>query len=312
MSKTDVAIETNDLGKNFGDTQAVKSVSLTVNKGEVFGFFGPNGAGKTTTIRLLCGLTKPSRGSATVCGHDVIADPTGVREHLAITLEEGVFYEKMKVSTYLKFFASMTGASSKEQAEKLKQVADACDLSGIINKRISVLSHGQRQKISLARAFLSDVPMMFLDEPFQGIDIVQRKVLRNYLREYVKKGNTVFFTSHDLMEAELIVDRFAFIDHGTVLRIGTAKELRDQFLQPKYALRVSDPAKAQNTLSKELAISECTIQGDEVIVALKNKDDVLKISMVLSAAGVAVLEMKLIGTMEDVFLKMRQPAEANA
>jgi ABC-2 type transport system ATP-binding protein len=181
----------------------------------------------------------------------------------------------------------------------------------LLKKRIAVLSHGQRQKISLARAFLSDVPIMFLDEPFQGIDIVHRRRLRDYLREYIKKGNTVFFTSHNLIEAEQIVDRFAFIDRGAILKIGTARELRDQYLAPTYSIRVSDPVKARQVLSDGIPVNECTLKGEEVIVILKNKEDALKISSLLSAAGVAILEMRMVGTMEEVFLRMRPNTEAN-
>ena len=311
LSKMDIAIEARELGKDFGSIQAVKAVSFTVNRGEIFGFFGPNGAGKTTTIRLLCGLIKPSRGYASVCGHNILADPTGVRRHLTMTLEENAFYEKMKVAAYLKFFAAMSGQTSRSQHEKIREVVNVCELSESLNKRIAVLSHGQRQKVSLARAFLSDVPIMFLDEPFQGIDIVHRRILRDYLREYVKKGNTVFFTSHNLIEAEQIVDRFAFIDRGTVLKIGTARELRDQYLAPMYTIRVSDPAKAQQVLSDSLPVNECTSKGEEVVVVLKNKEDALRISSLLSTAGVAILEMQTVGTMEEVFLRIRQKTEAD-
>jgi ABC-type multidrug transport system ATPase subunit len=311
LSKLKVAIEARELGKDFGTTQAVKSVSFTVNEGEVFGFFGPNGAGKTTTIRLLCGLTKPTRGDARVCGHSIRVDPTGVRRHLTMMLEESAFYEKMKVTAYLKFFAAMSGQTSKFQHEKIQGVVNVCELSESLNKRIAVLSHGQRQKVSLARAFLSDVPIMFLDEPFQGIDIVHRRMLRDYLREYVKKGNTVFFTSHNLIEAEQIVDRFAFIDRGAILKVGTARELRDQYLAPTYSIRVSDPVEARQVLSDGIPVNECTLKGEEVIVILKNKEDALKISSLLSAAGVAILEMRMVGTMEEVFLKMRQNTETD-
>jgi len=312
LDKSDVAIEAKELSKDFGSTQAVKSVSFTVNKGEVFGFFGPNGAGKTTTIRLLCGLTKPSSGSAIVGGHNIMHDPTGVRRHLTITPEESIFYEKMKVGAYLKFFAGMAGHTSKSKQAKIEEVVKICELSDFVNKRIAVLSHGQRQKISLARTFLSDASIMFLDEPFQGIDIVHRKLLREYLRDYVKKGNTVFFTSHNLIEAEHIVDRFAFIDRGTLLKIGTARELRDQYLLPRFSIRVSDPVKAQRILSDGLQLDECIVKGDEVVVTLKNGEDVSKIGALLSTAGVAVLEMRLLGTMEEVFLKIQQKTGAVA
>ena len=312
MNNSDIVIEARELRKNFGSVQAVKSVSFTARKGEVFGFFGPNGAGKTTTIRLLCGLTKPTSGSATVYGHYIMHDSTGVRRHLTITPEESVFYEKMTAGAYLKFFANMAGHTKESAKARIEMVVHICELSGLMNKRIATLSHGQRQKIALARTFLSNVPIMFLDEPFQGIDIIHRKSLREYLRGYVKNGNTVFFTSHNLIEAEHIVDRFAFIDQGTILKIGTARELRDQYLLPRYSLRVSDPIKAQKVLSDGLSLDECIVKDDEVVIALKNREDVPKVGVLLGTAGIALMEMRLLGTMEEVFLSIRQKTEVGA
>jgi len=312
MDNSGSVIEAQELGKNFGSVQAVKSVSFAVCKGEIFGFFGPNGAGKTTTIRLLCGLTKPTSGSATVYGHYIMHDSTGVRKHLAIAPEESVFYEKMTAGAYLRFFASMAGHTKQSAKVRVQMVENVCELSSLMNKRIAILSHGQRQKISLARTFLSNVPIMFLDEPFQGIDIIHRKTLREYLREYVKNGNTVFFTSHNLIEAEYIVDRFAFIDQGAILKIGSARELRDQYLLPRYSLRVSDPIRAQKVLSDGLSLDECIAKGDEVVITLRNREDVPRVSALLGTAGIALMEMRLLGTMEDVFLRIRQEPEANA
>ena len=312
MDNSGAVIEARELRKNFGSVQAVKSVSFAVRKGEIFGLFGPNGAGKTTTIRLLCGLTKPAFGSGTVYGHYIMYDPTGVRRHLTITPEESIFYEKMTAGAYLKFFASMAGHAKQSAKTRIQMVVDICELSGLMNKRIATLSHGQRQKISLARTFLSNVPIMFLDEPFQGIDIIHRKSLREYLREYVKNGNTVFFTSHNLIEAEHIVDRFAFIDQGTILKIGSARELRDQYLLPRYSLRVSDPVKAQKVLSDGLSLDECIAKGDEVVITLRNREDVPRVSALLGTAGIALMEMRLLGTMEEVFLRIRQKPEVGA
>ncbi len=301
-----MVIEASELTKHFRQVQAVKSVSFTVDKGEVFGFFGPNGAGKTTTIRLLCGLTPPTSGTATVCGLDVKHEPTHVRTYLGILQEEEVYYEKMTPSSFLRFFARMAGHTPESAQDRMAMAVKVSEIGGFLNKRIATLSHGQRQKISVARAFLSTGPVLFLDEPFQGIDITHRKTLREYLRTFVSEGNTVFFTSHNLIEAEHIVDRFAFIDKGVILKIGTARELRDEYLLPSYAVRVSDPARAQKLLSEGLATTECTVKGDEVLVTLNDVGDVPKISAVLGSAGIALLELRSVGTMEDVFLRMRE------
>ncbi len=299
-------IEARGLTKHFRNVQAVKSVAFDVNKGEIFGFFGPNGAGKTTTIRLLCGLTAPTSGSATVCGLDVKTEPTRVRRQLGIVQEEEVFYEKMTPAAYLRFFARMAGHTTESARERMAMAVQVAEIGGFMDKRIATLSHGQRQKISIARALLSTGPVKFLDEPFQGIDIVHRKSLRAHFRTFVSEGNTVFFTSHNLIEAEAIVDRFAFIDKGMVLTIGTARELKERYLQPSYAIRSSDPPRAQKILAEGLATAGCTISGDEVHVTLKAASDVPKIAALLGSAGIALLEMRPMGTMEDVFLKMRE------
>lgn len=299
-------IEVKSLSRWFGKTRAVDSVSFSVNRGEIFGFFGPNGAGKTTTIRLLCGLLPPSSGSASVLGYNVRTRPAKIRCSISILEEEVVFYEKMTSAAYLKFFARMAGYSGRKARARIAEVVEISEISPFLRKRLGVLSHGQRQKVSIARVLLKDAPVMFLDEPFSGIDIIHRKKLREYLRSYVERGNTVFFTSHNLIEAEHIVDRFAFIDSGKIVMIGTSRELRDRYLLPSYALRVSDPTLARHTLAQGLDTTECRIEGDEVIVTLHHVNDVPRIARLLGDAGVAMMEMRHIGTMEEVFLSMRR------
>ena len=302
----EVVIEVEGLTRTFGELTAVDSVTFKVGKGEVFGFFGPNGAGKTTTMRMLTGMLRPTAGTATVAGHDITRSPTRVRSSMAIMTEEVTFYEGMTVDAYLTFFSKVAAATHGKASERFRMAVDTAEIAGFLGKRIKNLSHGQRQKVSIARALLSDVPIMFLDEPFQGIDIIHRKSMREYLKRYVKAGGTVFFTSHNLIEAEHIVDRFAFIDRGRIVTIGTSRELRDRFLLPSFALRVSDLAKAEAVLREGLETTECQIKGDELVLTLKDRDDVPKVTTVLGGAGIALMEMRQLGTMEDAFLRMRQ------
>jgi ABC-2 type transport system ATP-binding protein len=301
-----VVIEVEGLTKSFGDLTAVDSVSFKVGKGEVFGFFGPNGAGKTTTMRMLTGMLRPTAGTATVAGHDITRSSTRVRSTMAIMTEEVTFYEGMTVDAYLTFFSKVAAATHGKASQRFRMAVDTAEIASFLGKRIKNLSHGQRQKVSIARALLSDVPIMFLDEPFQGIDIIHRKAMREYLRRYVKAGGTVFFTSHNLIEAEHIVDRFAFIDRGRIVTIGTSRELRDRFLLPSFALRVSDLAKAEAVLREGLETTECDIKGDELVLTLKDREDVPKVTALLGGAGIALMEMRQLGTMEDAFLRMRQ------
>ena len=299
-------VEATGLRKQYGDTAAVAGVSLSVRPGEVFGFFGPNGAGKTTTIRVLTGLTAPTEGEATVCGLDLRANPTQVRRFLGLLPEEAAFYERMTPTTYLGFFASLCGLSGRRRRERIEEVVAIAEIRDFMRKPIADLSHGQRQRVALARVLLAQLPMLFLDEPFQGVDIIHRRSLRQHLRSYAKAGGTVFFTSHNLIEAEHIVDRFAFIDKGRMLKVGTASELRDRYLLPSYAVRTSDPAAAEAALRRALDPPECAVVGDEVHLTLRERKDVPKVAVALGTAGIDLLEMRLQGTMEEVFLRLRE------
>jgi len=304
-----VVVESRNLSKAFGNVRAVRSASFKVYTGEVFGFFGPNGAGKTTTMRMLCGLLEPSSGDALVAGYDIRTNPTRVRRSLAIIQEEEAYYEKMTVRGYLKFFSKLAAASTGRPKERYHMAVENAEIEELLSKRLKNLSHGQRQKVTIARALLSDVPLMFLDEPFQGIDIIHRKAMRAYLRRYVQAGGTVFFTSHNLIEAEHIVDRFAFIDKGQIIMAGTARELRDKYLLPMFSVRASDPERAQQVLSQSLDVTDCHVKGEEVIVTLVNREDVPKMAVVLGSAGLTMTEMKQLGTMEEVFLSFRRQKE---
>ena len=302
-------VEVRNLSKAFGDVRAVRSASFKVFEGEIFGFFGPNGAGKTTTMRMLCGLLEPTSGEAVVAGNDIRVSPTRVRRSLSIIQEEEAYYEKMTVRGYLKFFAKLAAASTGRPKERFHIAVENAEIEELLGKKLKNLSHGQRQKVTIARALLSDVPVMFMDEPFQGIDIIHRNVMRKYLRNFVQAGGTVFFTSHNLIEAEHIVDRFAFIDNGQIIMVGTARELRDKYLLPMFSLRVSDPVKAQQVISQGLDVSDCQLKGEEVVVTLVNQEDAPKVSVVLGQAGITMTEMKQMGTMEEVFLSFRRQKE---
>ncbi len=304
-----VVVEVRNLSRSFGDVRAVRGVSFKVYQGEVFGFFGPNGAGKTTMMRMLCGLLEPSSGDAVVAGYDIRSSPTRVRRSLSIIQEEEAFYEKMTVRAYLKFFVKLAAAATGRPRERFHTAVENAEIEELLGKRIKNLSHGQRQKVTIARALLSDVPIMFMDEPFQGIDIIHRKTMRAYLRRFVEAGGTVFFTSHNLIEAEHIVDRFAFIDKGRVIMVGTARELRDKYLLPTFSLRVSDPLRAQQVISQSLDVTECNVKGEEVIFTLVNREDVPKVAVILGGAGLTMTEMRQLGTMEEVFLSFRRRKE---
>ena len=294
-------VEANGLVKDYKTVRALDSVSLNVGRGEIFGFFGPNGAGKTTCIKVLCGLTQASGGGANVLGIDVCKHPVWVRDNIAVLSEETRFYEEMTPRRYLNMFGKFMLIKRSDRLAKINAVADLADLRGFIDQKIASLSQGQRQRVSLARVLMADAPLIFLDEPFEGIDIIHRKKLREHFRDYVTRGNTIFFTSHNLIEAEHIVDRFAFIHQGKLIACGTAQELKDKFLAPSYILHVSDPQKAKEVLDRGLRTQSIKVVEGQVAITLQRKADAAAISKILVQEGVDLFEMRTTGTMEEVF-----------
>ena len=294
-------IEANGLFKDYRQIRALDDVSFKVGRGEIFGFFGPNGAGKTTCIKVLCGLTKASGGDASVMDIDVTKAPVHVRDNIAILSEESRFYEEMTPRRYLNMFGKFMLMSRSERMSALNRAADLADIRKFIDQRIAHLSMGQRQRVSLARVLMSDVPLVFLDEPFEGVDIIHRRRLREHFREYVSQGNTVFFTSHNLIEAEHIVDRFAFIHHGRLIAVGTADELKEKYLAPSYMLHVSDPQKARKLLDDNLRLQAVNIVEGNLSIVLSRRSDASQVAKILVQEGIDLFEMKTTGTMEEVF-----------
>lgn len=294
-------IEANGLVKDFKNVRALDGVSIKVGRGEIFGFFGPNGAGKTTCIRALCGLTKLTQGEASVLGIDVVRHPVRVRDNVAILSEETRFYEEMTPRRYLDTFGKLMLMPKQKRLGAMNKAVELADLGPYMDRRMSNLSQGERQRVSLARVLMSDAPLLFLDEPFEGVDVLHRRRLREHLKGYVSKGNTVFFTSHNLIEAEHIVDRFAFIHKGRLTAVGTADELKDKYLLPSFMLHVSDPQKAKELLEDGMSLQSASISEGLLYVVLQKRSDSPKVSKLLDQGGVDLFEMRTMGTMEEVF-----------
>ena len=303
-------IEANGISKDYSTVRALDNVSLKVERGEIFGFFGPNGAGKTTCIKVLCGLTPSSSGEAKVMDIDVKKHPVWVRDNIAIMSEETRYYEELTPRKYLKAFSRLVSVKDNDRLAAINRAADMADLRGFMDRKIAMLSQGERQRVSLGRILLADCPLYFLDEPFEGIDIIHRRKLRQFFRDYVKQGNSVFFTSHNLIEAEFIVDKFAFIHHGRLIAVGTANELKEKYLAPSYVLRVSDPQKAKEMLERDLRFQMLKVIEGEVAITLQARRDAPKIPKTLIQEGIELFEMRCSGTMEEVFERIARGGAA--
>lgn len=292
------------LVKQYPRVRALDQVSLEIREGEVFGLFGPNGAGKTTCLRVLSGLTEPDEGNAIVCDVDVRANPTDVRRSLGILFDLPFPYEDMKVAEYLTFFARMAATPRNQVPQKVGWAMAMLGQTHHAQSRIGKLSMGERQRTELARVLLSPARLLLLDEPFSNVDVSMRIGMRSALREWVSRGGGILFTSHNLLESEAIVDRYAFIHLGRIVAVGTAKELKETLLAPVYVIDVSDVDRALAALEPIPHQSLGRADGSQIRIGLLARSDAPKVAKALVEAGIDLLEMKSIGTMEDVYSRL--------
>ena len=300
-------VQASGLVKQYPRVRALDQVSLEIKEGEVFGLFGPNGAGKTTCLRVLSGLTQPDAGSATVCGIDVRAAPNEVRRELGILIDIPFPYEEVTVRRYLSFFAEMAGVPAYDIPMKVEWALTLLGITHHRESRIGKLSMGERQRTELARVMLGNARMLFLDEPFSNVDVSMRIGLRSILRDWVSRGGSILFTSHNLLESEAIVDRYAFLHLGRIIALGTARELKSTLLAPAYELEVGD---VDRGLAALRAIPHQSLEraGRGLVrIGLVSREDAPRIARTLVEANVDLLEMRSLGTMEDVYSRLTLP-----
>jgi len=220
------AVVIDSLRKTFGATTAVDGLSLTVSAGEIYGLLGANGAGKTTTLRILAGILVPTSGRAVVGGVDVAAHPQAAQRRLGFLTGTTGLYARLTAREILEYFGRLHGLSAAAVAERTALVSRALDLGAILDRRCEGLSTGLRQRVSIARAVLHDPPVLILDEPTVGLDVLASRFLRDFVRAERDRGKAVLVSTHYLAEAELLCSRIGLLHQGRLLREGSPAALR--------------------------------------------------------------------------------------
>lgn len=205
---------------------AVDNIDLSVGKGEFYGFLGPNGAGKSTTIRMLTGLLRPTAGRITIAGHDLAADPVAVKRVIGVLPEELNLYERLTGREFIIFAGQMYGLTTREAARRCDELLHLTELADDADRLIVDYSMGMKKKAALAGAMIHAPRVLFLDEPFNGVDAVSARAIRDALRRMTEQGATVFFSSHVLEVVEKLCTRVAIISHGRIVGEGTLDQLR--------------------------------------------------------------------------------------
>lgn len=225
-SQQEFSIVAVGLTKRFGAMTAVDNLTLQVRKGEFFGFLGPNGAGKSTTIRMLCGLLRPDYGGVRVAGYDLATHPLEVKANIGVLPEETSLYERLTGAEFLQFAGRMYGLPTEEARSRTADLLELMELTEVKDKLIVDYSMGMKKKTALAAALIHRPRVMFLDEPFNGIDPISVRAIRNVMRHLIERGTTIFISSHVMEVVERLCTRVAIIHHGRIVGEGTLAELR--------------------------------------------------------------------------------------
>lgn len=230
------AIICEDLTKSFGTYPVLKGISLSVERGELYGFLGPNGAGKTTTIKILAGLLLPSSGRVQVAGHDVVADPYEVKRRVGYVPDHAFLYDKLTGTEFLEFVGHLYGLDAAAVRWQSADLIERFDLADWMVELVEAYSHGMRQKLALIAALLHRPEVLIIDEPMMGLDPRSVRRVKTLLRELTAQGQTVFLSTHTLEVAEELCTRVAIIHGGGIIAQGTIEDLRTQAVQDDGSL----------------------------------------------------------------------------
>jgi ABC-2 type transport system ATP-binding protein len=302
------AVQTTNLTRVYGSMIALNSLTLTVNRGDLFGFIGSNGAGKTTTLRILATFLAPSAGKAEVLGHDVVRDADRVRHIIGYMPDFFGVYKDMEVTEYLDFFGACYKIPS---AQREKTVNDVLELVGLSEKKgslIGALSRGMQQRLGLARVLIHDPQLLLLDEPASGLDPRARIEMMAILQELQRMGKTIIISSHILSELQTLCNRVAIIEKGKLIYSGPVQGVRDQMATGQiYWVKVSsDTEQAMQILKARPEVAEIAQVDGQMKVTLSNHDtdpSVLTETLVRGGAKLTGFWEDELG-LEEVFMRV--------
>jgi ABC-2 type transport system ATP-binding protein len=304
-------IEVNNLTKKFGDLVAVDHVSFQVHKDEIFGLLGPNGAGKSTTIRMLCTLTRPTDGTATVAGHDITKEADEVREHVGLVSEKMIMYDRLTAYENLKLFGKLYDIPSGELETRINELLDLVHMSKWRNHQIGTFSSGMRQRINIIRGLINMPEVLFLDEPTLGLDPQSSLEVRDFIgRINEERDITIILTTHMMLEADILSDRVGIIDNGQIVALDTPVQLKNQVSELQSAvLELDIPNLRQDLIQATRSLDSVEELSHETPTRLKVhtkgrdvRDEI--VDAIRSKGGEITAVRSLEPTLEDVFLSL--------
>ncbi|HEY1469756.1 MAG TPA: ABC transporter ATP-binding protein [Candidatus Acidoferrum sp.] len=294
-------LQVENLVKRYGDVEAVRGVSFSVEEGEVFGLLGPNGAGKTSTIEVLEGLRVADGGRVSVCGFDPLRNPTELKHEIGAALQSTSLPDKLKVTEALRLFSSFYNRGRKAE-ELLKRF-------GLEEKRnafYSQLSGGQKQRLALALALVNDPKVLFLDEPTAGLDPQVRREIYDIIEELKREKKTIVLTTHYIEEAERLCDRVAIVDHGKVIAEGTPRELKQASANTsRVEVRLAKPASNGTLKSLDGVVDARELGGAYVLHCQRTAPAIVALVKHLETDGNELVSLEIATpSLEDVFIEL--------
>ena len=296
------AIVFKNVKKNYGQLQAVNGINLSIEQGEFFGLLGPNGAGKSTLINMLAGLVRPTNGSISAMGFDVIKDYQNARHSLGIVPQELVFDPFFNLREMLRFQAGYFG-KGKSNDVWIDEVIERLDLTSKASTNMRMLSGGMKRRALIAQALVHRPPVIVLDEPTAGVDVELRQRLWEFVKELNKEGHTIVLTTHYLEEAEALCNRLAMLRTGKIVALDTTKNLLKKFAAKNLKLRLS--TKKLFKLPISIKGINFTFDDEFYIFELRKITDISKIISALNEASIEILDMETVDQdLENIFLKL--------
>jgi ABC-2 type transport system ATP-binding protein len=295
------AIGSNDLVKVYEikePVEALKGVSLSINKGELFTLLGPNGAGKTTFLRIISTQLSPTSGEARVLGYDVMTEANEISKHIAVVPQDVQTYGNFTPWEYCYYFSLLRGMPKRRVVENAEKALKAVELWNLRNRACATLSGGESKRAIIASALTSDADVLMLDEPTSGLDAVARRKVWTVLRELVQHGRTILLTTHIMEEAEILSDRLAIINKGQVTALGTTEEIRG-LTKEKFRVVVEGDLKDTNLLQNKNRVVKL---GTRQIIYARDEDEALELVKIALKKGLKAETAPI--TLEDVFVKL--------
>jgi ABC-2 type transport system ATP-binding protein len=294
-------LQVEKLVKRYGELEAVRGVSFSVEEGEVFGLLGPNGAGKTSTIEVLEGLRVPDGGRVAVCGFDPQENPTELKREIGAALQSTSLPDKLRVSEALSLFGSFY-----ERRRKPDELLKRFGLEEKRNSFYSQLSGGQKQRLALAMALLNDPRVLFLDEPTAGLDPQVRREIYDIIEELKQEKKTIVLTTHYIEEAERLCDRVAIIDHGKVIAFGTPRELKQHSANTtRVEVRLARPTSNGTLKGLDGVLDAREVDGAYVLHCQRTAPAIVALVKHLEAEGNELVSLEIATpSLEDVFIEL--------